>query len=49
VPRPKPWQHREDKHGIREAKRNPYAARASADVEVRLGATKPADPPMGAG
>jgi hydrophobic/amphiphilic exporter-1 (mainly G- bacteria), HAE1 family len=49
VPRPKPWQSRQDRQAIREAKRNPYAPRPSVDVETRLGTAKTAEPPLGAG
>ena len=48
VARPKPWQRHRGGRGV-STSRNPYAARASADVPAHLHATKPADPPVGAG
>ena len=49
VARPKPWQrHRGDGRTVTPS-RNPYAARASVDVEARLTASKTAEPPIGAG
>ena len=48
VARPKAWQRRgSSKVGV--PSRSPYAARVPADVEARIGATKTADPPLGAG
>jgi len=48
VARPKSWQRQGERRTV-SASKNPYAARPSIDVEGRMGATKTADPPVGAG
>jgi hypothetical protein len=49
VARPKAWQRSRGEGRAVKLGRNPYAARVSPDVEARIGSTKTADPPVGAG